>query len=86
MTQSLLVAADNAKTALLNTPITNKQQVDKIFDDANITSLDDRIIILRQSMGVRWSSDCHSKDISADLRYRDEVAIFLDGTWRLLQA
>ena len=60
-----------------------KEQVEAIFAKNDINDKTERIQLLRKCMQVIDTSNS-STTISLDDAYSDELAIFLDGTWRLL--
>jgi len=60
-----------------------KEQVEEVFAKNNIINSEERIQLLRECMGVISTSDI-GDPLPLDDQYNDEVAIFLDGKWRLL--
>ncbi|GMO24906.1 MAG: hypothetical protein Ta2B_04360 [Termitinemataceae bacterium] len=62
---------------------TEKEQVEDIFVKNSITDKEERIKLLRKSMKVLDTSNTESS-LSLEDQYSDELAIFLEGTWRFL--
>ena len=60
-----------------------KEQVEDVFIKNGISNSEERIQLLRECMGVIGTSDM-GDPLSPDEEYGDELAIFLDGKWRLL--
>jgi hypothetical protein len=60
-----------------------KEQVEDIFLKNNIDDKSERIRLLRKCMDVVDTSNTN-EPISVDDEYSDELAIFLNGKWRLL--
>ncbi|MDR0448580.1 MAG: hypothetical protein LBH07_07915 [Treponema sp.] len=60
-----------------------EEQVEEVFTEHNITDKSVRIQLLRKCMQVLDTSDADSS-LSPDDEYTDELAIFLNGTWRFL--
>lgn len=61
----------------------NENQVESVFSRNTINEKMERILLLRKCMHVLDTSNS-SDTISIDDEYNDELAIFLDGRWRLL--
>jgi hypothetical protein len=62
---------------------TKEEQVTNIFTRNGIANNNDRVFLLRECMGVTATSDLNDPLPPHD-QYSDELAIFLDGKWRLL--
>jgi len=60
-----------------------KEQVENVFAKNGIGSSEERIQLLRECMGVIGTSDMGTP-LPHNEEYDDEMAIFLDGKWRLL--
>jgi hypothetical protein len=60
-----------------------KEQVEDIFFKNSIDDKSERIRLLRKCMDVVDTSNTNDP-ISVDDEYADELAIFLNGKWRLL--
>ena len=60
-----------------------REQVEAVFSKNDISDKTDRIQLLRKCMQVLDISNSNIP-MSLDDEYSDELAIFLDGTWRLL--
>jgi len=63
----------------------NKAQVEGVFSKNCVNDKIERIQLLRKCMHVVDTSNLNDS-ISIDDEYSDELAIFLDGRWRLLAA
>ena len=61
----------------------DKQQVEDIFLKNSIDDKPERISLLRKRMDVLCTSNSNDP-MTIDDEYDDELAIFLDGKWRLL--
>jgi len=61
----------------------NETQVECVFSRNSINDKIERILLLRKCMHVVDTSNSNDS-ISIDDEYTDELAIFLDGRWRLL--
>ena len=62
---------------------TKKEQVESVFLKSNIVDKSKRIQLLRKCMNVLDISNTDSS-ICLDDEYDDELAIFLNGKWRML--
>ena len=60
-----------------------EEQVESIFSRHSISDKTDRIQLLRKCMNVLDTSNSNAS-MSLDDEYSDELAIFLNGRWRLL--
>lgn len=60
-----------------------REQVEAVFLKNDINDKTERIQMLRKCMQVIDTSNSNIS-ISLDDEYSDELAIFLDGTWRLI--
>jgi len=60
-----------------------KEQVEDVFTKNGISSSEERVQLLRECMCVIGTSNMDDP-MSPDEEYSDELAIFLDGKWRLL--
>jgi hypothetical protein len=60
-----------------------KKQIEDVFFKNNIDDKSERIRLLRKCMDVYDTSNSDDP-ISIDDEYNDELAIFLNGKWRLL--
>jgi len=64
---------------------TTKEEVDKIFFESKIEDPIDKKFFLQKCMQVEKSYDFPAKEkLSDDDEYECELAIFLEGSWRLL--
>ncbi len=80
---------DNYRVAtqiLENLPFcTTKEQVSRVFADNDVEDIDDRIFFLRKCMQVEDSFDLPDENkLTPEEEYECELAIFLEGSWRLL--
>ena len=62
---------------------TRKEQVEDVFFRNSIEDRVERIRLLRKCMHVLDTSNADNS-ISLDDEYNDELAIFLNGKWRML--
>ena len=62
---------------------TRKEQIENVFLKNDIDDKSDRIQLLRKCMHVIDTSNS-GDPISIEDEYSDELAIFLNGKWRLL--
>ncbi|MBQ9239382.1 MAG: hypothetical protein IJ191_08770 [Treponema sp.] len=62
---------------------TEKQQIDSLFSESKISDYKDRILLLYKCMGVEEVCSTPEK-ISDKDEYEFECAVFVEGTWRLL--
>jgi hypothetical protein len=60
-----------------------EKQIDDVFEKANITEPTDRIRIMRKCMGVLQTFGTEEQ-ISIEEEYDFEKAVFVEGTWRML--
>jgi hypothetical protein len=60
-----------------------KEQVEEIFSKNSISDKSERIQLLRKCMHVLDTSNSNTP-ASIEDEYSDELAIFLNGRWRLL--
>jgi len=60
-----------------------KEQVEEVFSKNEINDKTERIQLLRKCMQVLDTSNSDAP-LSLDDEYNDELAIFLNGKWRLL--
>lgn len=64
---------------------TTEKEVETIFDRFSVTDPLDKVFFLRDCMQVEESFDLPSKEqLSSQEEYECELAIFLEGSWRLL--
>jgi hypothetical protein len=61
----------------------HREQVENIFSRHEINDKSERVKILRKCMQVLDTSNANGV-LSADDEYSDELAIFLNGTWRFV--
>jgi len=62
---------------------TKKEQVEDVFSKNSIGDKSERIRMLRKCMHVLDTSNSNNF-VSLDDEYSDELAIFLNGKWRML--
>jgi len=62
---------------------TRKEQVEDVFSKNSICDKSERVRMLRKCMHVLDTSNS-STPMSLDDEYSDELAIFLNGKWRML--
>ena len=62
---------------------TKEKQIDDVFAKGNITDATEKIQLLRKCMGVTSTFGTIEK-ISVDEEYEFEKAVFMEGTWRML--
>ena len=60
-----------------------RKQVEDVFSKNNIDDKSERIQLLRKRMDVLYTSNSNDP-MTIDDEYNDELAIFLNGKWRLL--
>ena len=60
-----------------------KKQVEDVFSRNSVDDKSERIRLLRKRMDVLDTSNS-TDALSIDDEYNDELAIFLNGKWRLL--
>ena len=63
---------------------TDKNEIEKVFNNNKITDLSDRIELIRKCMGVEevFNSSLNKTSLEEDYYY--ELDIFIEGSWRLL--
>jgi len=72
---------EQIKESLFN--CSTKDGVDRVFSQFGINNFSVKTTFLRQSMQVQEISDVPNDQVLSDEdAYEDELAIFLDGTWR----
>jgi len=62
---------------------TRKEQVEDVFSKNSISDKSERVRMLRKCMHVLDTSNSITS-MSLDDEYSDELAIFLNGKWRML--
>ena len=62
---------------------TAKEQIDTLFEQAHITDPQEKITLLRECMEVE-SVYGTPETITAEDEYDFECAVFVEGTWRML--
>jgi len=62
----------------------SKVNVEKLWKTHNITTYEDKIKILRKSMGNPITFYCPGKESDAASEYASELEIFLLGEWRII--
>jgi hypothetical protein len=60
-------------------------QINKVFSDYDVKTPEAKSALLRASMGVKDVFMCSGTEENAVQNYQDDLFMFLDGTWRLLQ-
>lgn len=60
----------------------DEEAVNQFFLDNRIDSLKDKILYLKKAMGEKESYYSGGNDLSEENIYKDDVYLFLRGTWR----
>ncbi len=63
---------------------TEYEDIEKIFNEFNISTFSDKISYLRRVMGVEQIYDAPQKGITEEDDYEFECEAFTEGSWRLL--
>ena len=64
---------------------TTKEQIEDLFAKSGIRDPEDKVFLLQKSMGVISAFSAPSPvNLTPEQEYEDELAIFLEGSWRLL--
>ena len=62
----------------------SKEQVNNVFEKFNISDLEDKTSFLNNCMGIEEQYDMPGTKTTAQDEYDYALALFLDGSWRLL--
>jgi len=64
---------------------TSKEEVERIFAESNINDPKDKKDFLQMCMEFEEVFDLPlNEELSDEDKYKDELAVFLEGSWRLL--